>query len=224
VKDTVQHTAVSDALLLWLACAFAACAGGGLAFGVLGAAIDAQHLRTAHVSQVAAVDARVLARRPSLEREAARLTTELRGLTVEADRPTIVAHFIRIASAATAAHHVTITEIEERSAPMSTTAPLPSAASAAGGVPPAPGSNFEAIPLEVTLDGSYPDLLATIRELAQTPLVMQIHVASLERSAPGSALCARLRIELERLAAPPLTGRPVILAPSEDPSIHARPR
>jgi hypothetical protein len=214
VKRAQLFGSRSDSALLWSPCVVALCAGFYLAFGLLGAAIDNQHRLTGRLSAVMLADAEILATQPLLERETRAIEDRLSILALRADRPVAVARFIHAVTRIAAAQRVNLVQIDER--------PTTAAVS-----PPGSGSvAFEEIPLELTLSGTYPSLLATIRELARAPVTMQIEIAAIERnmSATGDSapLTARLHVVLQRLAddtSPPTPRTPV----PEESTNHARP-
>lgn len=199
-------TGANDRLILWLACVFALCAGCYIAFFRLSAAIDSQHELTAGVVSIVRANDRTLAARPELERTERRLDATLRKLDLGTDHATIVARFIRATAQIAAVHHTALEQIDERRS----AAPDPRAAQR-----PADEVILEAIPLDITLSGSYRDLLATVRGLAQAPFASRIEVAAIERgpaddgTTSGTPLTARLGVTIERLIpAPPVTANP----------------
>ncbi len=198
MKRTLPRWAKSDTWLLWAACAVALYAGWYIAFDLFGNAIDRQELRSGRVAETLQATARDLAQRPRLEHAERVLDEHLRDFDIGADKPTTVAHFIGAAARIATAHHVNLDEVEQ---PGPAAAPFPEAETKR-----APGStfSFEAIPLEVTLSGTYADLLAAIRALAQAPVSMQIEIAAIERkpaaaSSSDAPLAARLHVVLQRL-------------------------
>jgi hypothetical protein len=207
----------NDIFWLWFACAVALGAGWYLTFGLLGTAIETQQQRTGRISGLRLVQAQTLAQRPALEREGHTIEDRLRQLDLRADKPTVAARFIRTATRVAAAHQVNLDGVEERG--------TVAAADPATGPPGNPFS-FEPIPFDVTLSGSYRGLLATIGDLAQTPVSMQIAIAAIERNGPPAgdaanvALTARLHIVLQRLP----TDAPAAAAPlPQNGPTHARP-
>lgn len=185
----------NDTPLLWLACALVLCAGYYLAFYRLGAAIDRQHdLRNGVATLVRSNDA-VLATRVAVSAQARRLDATIAALELSADHATVVARFIRQSADIAVAHHVVLVQIDERTV------------QSAGRTTESPDApDFEAVPLDVTLRGSYRDLLATIRALAQAPLAIAIEIATIERAAgpdgspAGAPLTARLHMSVQRFA------------------------
>jgi hypothetical protein len=201
-----------DLAVLWLACAVALAAGAYATFGALGSAIDAQQRRTGAVADTVLSNARLSAQMPQFERDEQTAQRRLRALALDADRPTTVARFLHAATRAAADARVTLDEVDERA-----TAQAPSAA-----------IGFDSIPLDVTLSGKYPDLLAAIRALARAPVSMKIEVAALERNtlpaggAVPAPLTARLHIVLQRLADPG-GAAPSIPSAFQEYATNARP-
>jgi hypothetical protein len=214
-----RASVASDAVFLWLASVVTLCAGCSITFGVLGRAIDAQHEQTASIAESALADARTVAGRPVLERQAQLIDGRLRDLALDADTPSTVARFIRVAAQTAVQRHVELERIEERGA---TLAAVPAGL-------PQPAVAFEPIPLDVTLRGDYRSLLATIRALAVAPVTMEIEIATLERDGPpaggatpaATRLTARLHVALQHLAPTPLTVVPSHSLAKEQ-TIHAR--
>jgi hypothetical protein len=209
-----------DAGLLWLACAAVACAGAYLAFGLLGGAVERQREATSRIADALLASARIAAQRPTLERAQAELDARLRGWDLHADKPALVARFIHCVTDIAAAQHVEIGSVDERTAPP--VGPIAPAASTQA-------RQLETIPFEVTLRGSYPEVLAAIRALAQTPVAMRLEIAALERTSAGGTaatapLTARVHVELERLDASELPQLPRSPAGGDDVAIDARSR
>jgi Tfp pilus assembly protein PilO len=138
---------------------------------------------------------RTLASRPRFEAERRRLRDELRAVELDAGRSALVARFLREAARIAAAHHAAI--------------PTITAMGAAGPVtvaPNAPVEPLEAIPLEITVEGRYADVLATMRALSRSPVLAAVDFASLARKHADGAdatLTAALHVALERTAPAP---------------------
>lgn len=85
-------------------------------------------------------------------------------------------------------------------------APSPSGASRVVGVPGVAGAltdTFEAIPLDLTVEGRYADVLATIGALSADRVPTMVDVASLARKQVGSpdpTVSAQVHVTIERLA------------------------
>jgi Tfp pilus assembly protein PilO len=160
---------------------------------------------TARVVERLRAGERTLAARPLLEAERARLRNRLRAVELGADRSALVARFVRDAARIAAAHRTTI--------PAITAAGMQSPA-----IPTA--DLFEAIPLDVTIEGRYADVLATIRALATSRVLAGVDVTSLARKHADTAdatLTAALHVVLERLAPAPTT------VPAGPADVRARP-
>jgi len=214
--------AADDRSLLWLACVLALCAGYYVAFYQLGAAIDLQADITAHAASTIHANTAFAAGGPKLEQTERDLDAALDELDIRADHATAVARFIRETARIATLHDAGLVQIDER--PAGAVDPRSSQRPTAD--PP-----LEAIPLDVTLTGSYRDLVATIRAMAQAPVAMRIEIASIERSAgasesgrPAEVLTARLHVSVERLADETPTPSPsaVPFVPVPEDVIHAR--
>ena len=184
-----------DVLLLWAACCFTMCLGSYVIFGRLESAIGQQTDRTGDLAMLARSRAAIHAGVPALNNNIATIEATLRGLQLDAPRPVAVASFIRCVTRIAAAQRVELLQIEEADGRADT-----AAGSVAG-----QALDLEAIPLNVTLSGSYRNLLAAICALASAPILVRIDIADVERTtvtAPGAAsqpLTAHLHVELERL-------------------------
>jgi Tfp pilus assembly protein PilO len=146
----------------------------------------------ARIVENARAGERTLASRPRLERRRIHLRDRLRAVALDDARSTLVARFLRDAARVAAAHHVTIPTI---------TATGPQNALAA--VPSEPADSLEAIPLEITVEGRYADVLATMRALSASRVLAAVDVASLARKHADGAdatLTAALHVVLERIA------------------------
>jgi Tfp pilus assembly protein PilO len=139
---------------------------------------------------------RTLASRPRLEADRTRLRGRLRTVELDAGRSALVARFLHDAARIAAAHHATIPTITATG----TTSPV---------IPPnAPADPLEAIPLEITVEGRYGDVLATVRALSRSRVLAAVDVASLARKhADGTdaTLTAALHVALERRAPAEIT-------------------
>ena len=142
---------------------------------------------------------RMLAARPRFEADRSRLRRELRAVELDAGRSALVARFLRDAARIAAAHHAAIPAITATGT-----------AGPAGGAPNGPVEQLETIPLEVTVEGRYADVLATMRALSRSRALAAVDIASLARKhADGrdATLTAALHVALEHLppanAAPP---------------------
>jgi hypothetical protein len=130
---------------------------------------------------------RILAARPALETERSRLREQLRTVDLDSDRSLLVARFVHAAARIAVAHRTTVPAIAASGA-----------ANAAGTATP-----FDAIPLELAVEGRYVDVLTTIRALSNSRVLAAVDVVSLARKNADSddaTLVATLRVVLERLA------------------------
>lgn len=137
--------------------------------------------------------ARVLAARPALEAERGRLQEQLRTVDLDSDRSSLVARFVHAAARIAVAHRTTVPAIAA-----SGSANASGAANAAGSTTP-----FEAIPLELAVEGRYADVLTTIGALSSSRVLASVDVVSLARKNADSddaTLVATLRVVLERFA------------------------
>ncbi|HEY0381348.1 MAG TPA: hypothetical protein VGC72_04050 [Candidatus Elarobacter sp.] len=153
---------------------------------------------------------RTLGARPHIEAERTRLRGRLRTVELDAGRSALVAHFLRDAAAIAAKHHATIPTITATSAAATG---AQSTVLAAGVTEPEP---LEALPLEITVEGRYADVLAVIRALSRTRIPAAVDVASLARKhADGAdaALTAALHVQLQRRLSP--EAAPRVTAPSD---------
>jgi hypothetical protein len=134
---------------------------------------------------------RTLAARPRFEADRRRLHGELHAVELDAGRSALVARFLRDAARIAAAHHAaipTITAINTAGPP--------------GAAPNGPNELLDAIPLELTVEGRYADVLATMRELSRSRVLAAVDIASLARKHADGAdatLTAALHVALERL-------------------------
>ena len=212
----VRRGSSNDRTVLWLACALVLCAAYYIGIYQIGAAIDTQHDLAGQVGSIVRANQATLGERPQLERAAQRIDATLRQFDLSADHATTVARLIRETARVAASHHVRLEAIDERriTAGDQRTAPRTGA-----------DPDFEAIPLDVTLTGTYRDLVASIRDLAQAPLVIHLEVASIERSIAddsterGARLTARLHATVERLSATTPAAPPSATDPPE--KLHA---
>jgi Tfp pilus assembly protein PilO len=156
---------------------------------------------------------RTLASRGRLETERSRLRNRLRMVELDAGRSALVARFLRDAARTAAAHHATIPTIAA-AGPQTT-----------GGVaPPLPAVNeqnepLEEVPLDVTVEGRYADVLATMRALSTSHVLAAVDVASLARKHADGAdatLTAALHVVLQRRAPAPTATVPNAAAGNAD--------
>ncbi len=135
---------------------------------------------------------RTLASSGRAEARRTQLRKRLRTVELDAGRSALVARFLRDAARIAAAHHATIPTIAA-AGPQN----APTAA-------PSEGHDLlEAIPLDVTVEGRYGDVLATMRALSASRVLAAVDVASLARKhadGPDATLTAALHVVLQRLA------------------------
>ncbi|MEA2664008.1 MAG: hypothetical protein QOI11_952, partial [Candidatus Eremiobacteraeota bacterium] len=107
-----------------------------------------------------------------------------------------------------ARHHTTIASIAAVGPPTGAATGAGTAASPPGAAPspnrPArpPADTFEAIPLDLTVEGRYADVLATVAALSSARVPAMVDVASLARKQAGSpdaTLSAQLHVTIQRL-------------------------
>jgi hypothetical protein len=209
----------NDRSVLWLACVLALCAGYYLAFYRLGAAIDLQHDLTAEVTSTMRANSAIAAAGPQLAQTEHDLNAALNELDIHADHATTVARFIRESARIATLNRTGLVQIDERRG---------GAVDLGNRQGPAGDAPFETIPLDVTLSGSYRDLVGTIRGLAQAPVAMRIEIAAIERDAgageaggPPAVLTARLHVSVVRLSGElPPPSSPTV--PLSEEALHAR--
>ena len=180
--------------LLWFACVLVITAAYAFIYRPYEDAVANANTSRENVAQAIDQDDALLRRRVALERARRELTRSLQSLDFDDDQPTLVALYVRDASRITSAHHVRITALDMRDSQQ------PQGASANGSTL----SVFATTPLDLTLVGSYGDLLTTIRALSRARILANVDISSLERSEkpstdPATHLSARLHIELKRL-------------------------
>jgi len=138
---------------------------------------------------------RILRSRGALEQERARLRDRLRSAGPTSDRSVLVARFLRDAASTASVHRTAITAVAA-SGPQTSAAPATDGATHSGGAEP-----FDVIPLDMTVEGRYADVLATVRALSAGGVLASVDIASLARKdagAPNGELTASLHVGLER--------------------------
>jgi hypothetical protein len=146
----------------------------------------------ARIAERVSAGERTLASRPHLEAERQRRRGELRAVDLDGARSALVARFLHEAAAIAAAHHAAIPTITATGT-----------TNAVALAPNAPVDLLEAIPLEVTVEGRYADVLATMRALSRSRVLASVEIASIARKHADGAdatLTAALHVALERLA------------------------
>jgi len=184
--------------LSWFACLLLAVAGYSLVYRPYESAITDAFASRESIAFAIDQNRTLLARRTALENLRDNLERLLEELDLHDDAQTLVARYVRDAARLSSAHHVRITALQPLVTPHT---PETQTALAAG------PAALAATPLDLTLEGTYGDLLATIRGLSQDRILASVDLESLERSnTPVTVttphLDARLHIELKRTFAP----------------------
>ncbi len=202
---------------LWLGAVLVVLAGYGFLFRGAEARIDDRLDANARTLAQLAADERTLRAGAALARERRALGERLRRVDLDGDRTAVVARFIRAAARIAAQHHTAVSTIAAQPS-----AAQPSAAQPSPAASPAPllaaADPFEPIPLDLTVDGRYADVLATIAALSGARVLVAVEVVGLARKQAGSAdpaLRAQLHVVIERLALP--------AASAPAPDVRARP-
>jgi Tfp pilus assembly protein PilO len=196
---------MSDVKLVRFAAVLIVLAGYAFVFRAGEEHIGERIAENARIADQVRAGERALMMRPVLERERVHLNKQFRSAAVAADRSALVARFLREAAAIALAQHTTITAIAATGAQAAITASGAQAANAtaAGRTAPLPADDpFDGIPLEMTLEGHYADVLATVRALSAGRVLAAVDVASLARKNAGAVdgvLTASLRVVLERI-------------------------
>ncbi len=180
---------------VWWAAVLLLAGGTAAVFDLAERRIAAQAATNERLVAQLEADSIAVRSRGALLAELGRLRAELRRLGNDEAPVPIVARFVHDAARAAQEHHATIASI------------------AASGSPATPSSRaepLETIPLAVTVEGRYADVLALIRTLSNRQVPAQIDIVSIVRSdRPGTtAVAAALRVVLQRVA-PGATGNVV---------------
>lgn len=198
-----QRTGVN---LVWFAALVVALGGYVFAFRLIETRIDERVARIAHSSEQLRADDRVLAEQPRLVVERAHLRARLARVEIGDDATRLVARFLHDAARIAARHRTSITAIAGSSAGAAAARTPLSDSFVRSSTPPATVVDpFQVIPFDVTIEGRYGDLLATVVELSATPVLARIDLVSLGRKnvdAPDATLSAALHVALERVAPP----------------------
>lgn len=184
-------------------------AGYAFVFRAGEARIGEQLARNAQIVEQLRAGERTAASFAALESERTRLLEQLRRLQVSGERSLLVARFLRDAAAAARARRTTITAVTASGAQpvIAATAqptPTPRVQNDPAGVNA--GLAFDGIPLELTVEGRYADVLATVRALSAGRVPATVDVSSLARKnagVPDATLTAALRVVLERVMLEP---------------------
>jgi hypothetical protein len=192
--------------LLWSLAVVVFLAGYFLVYRSFEDRIAANYGATADVVDALRHNDMTLAHRPALEEADRRLRAALQAVDLRSDRAAIVASFVRETARVAAVHNVGVSAIEGprgdvRMAPRTRPTDI---------VAQAPVALFETIPLDLTINGSYRDLLTTIGDLSHARVLAQIDLISIERlpvAGKNHPLTARLQVTLERLRTQPRAPR-----------------
>lgn len=190
---------MSDAKLVRFGAVLIVLAGYAFVFRAGEARLGDRIAENARVAEQLRDGERTLAARAALVAGRARLREQIRSAEVAADRSALVARFLRDAARIASEHHAAITTIA---------ASGPAGAIAGQTASVRAGDPFDEIPLEMTVEGRYADVLATIRALPAGHVLASVDVTSLARKSAATAdgtLTASLRVVLERIAPAPAT-------------------
>ena len=175
------------------------------------ARIIARQDENARIAERVRAGERALAARGRVEALRTRLRENLRAVELEAARSALIARFLGDAARIAAAHHASIPTISA-AGPQNVATATPSEPLRASDVP----EPLEMIPFEITVEGRYADVLATMRALSRSRVLTAVDVASLARKhadGPDPTLSAAPHVALHRRApAPPIP--PAVSAPS----------
>jgi len=215
-----------EAQLLWSLSVVVLLAGYFLVYRTFEDQIAARFGATSDVVDVLRRNDAVLARRPALETLNKKLLSALHSIALRSDRSAIVALFVRETARVAAVHHLAVLSIEgprgDGRLPTRTLPTVAGTTQTSSLTAPSPPL-FDSVPLDITLHGSYADLLGAIRDLSHVRVLAEIELVSIERTpAPGNAhpLTAHLHVNLDRLTsvapkAPGLTeGHPRAIDPA----------
>lgn len=177
----------NDVQLIWLGAVLTMVAGYFFVFRTLETQIADRYEATQSVYAALEHNATILRERPILERRRREADLHLQGLNLEADRPAAVAAFVREIAHISLSHRVRVTAIDAPRIDTSLTTDR---------------ETLDPIALDVTIVGTYRDLLATIRDLSRGRSLAQIDISAIERISTrtgGGGLAAKLRINIEHL-------------------------
>jgi hypothetical protein len=152
------------------------------------ARLDDAARATAKIEAAAAV----VAQRTTLEVQRARLRASLGSVLLHVDATARVASFVRDVAHISMRHRTTIAAI----VPQVT----PGAATIAAGARVAPTTPQEAFTFEVTVEGAYIDVLATVGDLASLTYPAGVSLTSIARTNPHAAeatVSAAIRVTLD---------------------------
>jgi len=209
VNETTASAKHRETQLLWSLAVLVLLAAYFFVYRSFEDRVATQDSATAGIVDSLSSNDAILARRPQLEEAHRKLASSLRTIDLRSDRSATVALFVRETARVAVAHHVNVTAIDgTRTDNRLPVRPVAIAPVVPGAVVPAVNgvSLFESTPLDVTLRGSYSDLLGAIRDLSRARVLAEIELVSIERT-PGAAgightLTARLHVNLDRLNTP----------------------
>jgi hypothetical protein len=158
----------------------------------------------------AAVDAddALTRQRVSLEQRDRMVRARLAGLLLPRDSTARVASFVHDAARISAAHRTVIAAI----VPATLNRPVPAETARAASPSPSaavPSTAQDDMAFDVTLDGQYADVLATVRGLASLTLPAAIDLTSIVRKSPGApdtTVRSTIRVTLPDITAPAVRG------------------
>ena len=145
---------------------------------------------------------RTLARGAALDAERARLERALESDQRHDDRSALTARFLRDAAALATARRTTITAIAASGSQTASATPPRSLSSSSSASASAPDETFDTIALDVTVEGRYTDVLATIRALSSGRALAAVELESIARKDTAAAealLTASLHVVLQRI-------------------------
>lgn len=182
-----------DANLLWFTAVLVILTGFFFVFRLDEEGVDERLVENRRIAATIERNERRVRTREALHAERERLQTQIRGIALHGERNAIVTAFVAQLSRIAAAHHAVVASI----------AALDSRSASTGKAETGQSDPFDAIPLELTIEGRYVDVLATVRDLSSGHIFAAVTVASLARkntSGADATISAVVRIELQRLA------------------------
>jgi Tfp pilus assembly protein PilO len=199
-----------QAKLLWFAGVLVVVAGFFFVFRVDESHIGERLADNARITGAIARDEQRIRARAALETERARLRAQITPLTIAADRTATVTTFVADLARTAASYHTIVVSIAAAD-PQPPGTPRATSSERQPRDPIDLTDAFERIPLDLTIEGRYGDILATIRALSSGRVLATVDVSSLSRKAPGSTdatLSAALHVVLHRLPPQRLSGAP----------------
>ncbi|HTD36020.1 MAG TPA: hypothetical protein VK669_00795 [Candidatus Limnocylindrales bacterium] len=186
---------MTDAKAVRFAAVLVVLAGYILVFRAGEARIAARFAENAELAARLESGRRLVANGAAYEHERSRLQSVLRNANGAERYGILFPAFLRRASSVAAAHHTIVTTVTAGGAPPPRNETTPADATA-----------FETTAFELSVEGRYADVLATVRALSASPRVLaSVEIVALARKDAGAAdssLTASLRVTLHRLAAP----------------------